>query len=1075
MTDLSTAVTYATSLLPTLQSLLPTHSPPTPLSTPTSAAHSTLHPSLSSSIPRIEVPSSPTPSFLDTALHALSLITTALHASDNSMDSVSLADKASIRSLIQLSLSIGVVSRLAPGIGIPLSSRSSLSSHSLSLVDRLHHPTTHPTTQDDSNATLFRILEALLALAGPGLGAPILDLTSGNEIFVSLLAGHVTDLIAGYVQVSSSPPPSPSTTSPHTTPSFSSPGAIGATPIPTQAAQASLAEERTTWLASIIRPDMALETGMILLGMPNTKPRPPLWMATFARRLLVDTLMRRNGVYALLTQMLQRGTEDDLDTRTIHRAVAHLTRIPRTVPESTYVTRIVLQLLGILSRSLRVQAANSGRDDEPAITRTALLTLHSFFVSHTQKLKELVLRPLFAPLFPLYASPDPLEGLMSDPTSQLYSVEFTEQDAQEAQDVADGHGGKLSLVTPEWMVTRMVSVLHLLLVSAPPPSKLVQSLRFALPLLFAASVTARNTKSHIATPARQICSALAKAGDDRMASAFVALVQDESLVGLSSQAGSSLYWFAPGPSAGLHVRSLSLASVGDMSIDAFTSLVPVRNIELEAETLVAILQDVPSSSIVRPAVFFGLLSSFVDVRQAMARDAQDAQDKAQQVLQTAATQAATPVSPNDITLVPPTSSAENGSSNEGLTVAEMEAAAASVLTSEIRVRILHTLGAISEIINVKATLGNNVGRALDLAAALLHSRENETLSLVLQLVGHLVFGRVDVPKSELAALDSLAPLLQGVAQAGDAVASHLREQAEQIRVLILTRDPQWATTSSTSSNSTSNSEGSEDEGLEARLREALEALSDPLLPVRAAGLVQLRKVVMSSGMESERLTHVKAIFEAQLADEDAFVYTAAVEGLAFVADAAPDVFLPDLVAQYEAPGGSIPFRLKVGEALLRVLLIRGQILGRRHGESLISAFLRAGSDEEELIRASGMANLAELAGAHPVPAALRSWIEETILSAVALLARDSASTVRRSAALLCARLASGLGSEVLSLTKSINDVKRQLQRSMRDDPDDVVRGHAERGFHILRQSVRQSVFGSSSSSSSKHALDFLNL
>lgn len=176
----------------------------------------------------------------------------------------------------------------------------------------------------------------------------------------------------------------------------------------------------------------------------------------------------------------------------------------------------------------------------------------------------------------------------------------------------------------------------------------------------------------------------------------------------------------------------------------------------------------------------------------------------------------------------------------------------------------------------------------------------------------------------------------------------LRPLAQEARMVLTAR---LASTSSPSEGSVSKNSGmNNDESPKAVYQKAMTLLQDPLLPVRAHGLLLLRQLASSktpSPKDPMKLTPaldpalvpgVLSIFLQSIQDEDSYIFLNAVQGLAAMVEGFGKEVLRGLVADYvrglDGVGastldqGEVDVRVRIGEAL-------GQVI-RRCGESLPS-------------------------------------------------------------------------------------------------------------------------------------------
>lgn len=122
-------------------------------------------------------------------------------------------------------------------------------------------------------------------------------------------------------------------------------------------------------------------------------------------------------------------------------------------------------------------------------------------------------------------------------------------------------------------------------------------------------------------------------------------------------------------------------------------------------------------------------------------------------------------------------------------------------------------------------------------------------------------------------------------------------------------------------------------------QEALTLLQDPILPVRAHGLVLLRELVTTSKLPSvdpALLPAILDIFIQAVQDEESYLYLNAVKGLSEMGASGGKHMLASLVGTYLgrhqnlAGGGltqrEVDKRLRVGEAILQVVQRSGDAL-----------------------------------------------------------------------------------------------------------------------------------------------------
>jgi hypothetical protein len=157
-----------------------------------------------------------------------------------------------------------------------------------------------------------------------------------------------------------------------------------------------------------------------------------------------------------------------------------------------------------------------------------------------------------------------------------------------------------------------------------------------------------------------------------------------------------------------------------------------------------------------------------------------------------------------------------------------------------------------------------------------------------------------------------------------------------------------ASTSSPSESSSLKNSGVNDEDPKAVYQKALTLLQDPLLPVRAHGLLLLRQLASSKSpspkdpakiipaLDLALVPGVLSIFLQSIQDEDSYIFLNAVQGLAAMVEGFGKEVLRGLVADYvrglDGVGagaldqGEVDVRIRIGEALGQVMRRCGEIL-----------------------------------------------------------------------------------------------------------------------------------------------------
>jgi len=197
------------------------------------------------------------------------------------------------------------------------------------------------------------------------------------------------------------------------------------------------------------------------------------------------------------------------------------------------------------------------------------------------------------------------------------------------------------------------------------------------------------------------------------------------------------------------------------------------------------------------------------------------------------------------------------------------------------------------------------------------------------------------------------------------------------------------------------------------------------------------------------------MFIERLCEEDSYVYLAAVNCLAAAGLFCPNVVLPILMDIFRDDSGGIEAlerRLKIGEATVKIARELGD-LATFYGNDLVNIFLSLLREGDEEIRASCLANIAEIC--RLMSFRLNTYIQELFYCAEQLLRWDKSSLVRRAAINLLALLTEN-GEEILEI---LGDLSREFYRFVKDvydhDEDPVVRLHAEKCLRNLGEHAKK--------------------
>ncbi|XP_070527964.1 transport and Golgi organization protein 6 homolog isoform X2 [Cardiocondyla obscurior] len=245
--------------------------------------------------------------------------------------------------------------------------------------------------------------------------------------------------------------------------------------------------------------------------------------------------------------------------------------------------------------------------------------------------------------------------------------------------------------------------------------------------------------------------------------------------------------------------------------------------------------------------------------------------------------------------------------------------------------------------------------------------------------------------------------------------------------------------------------------------EALKDLKDPLLPVRAHGLITLTKLIETNDPYAiARDAIILLLFQENLKHEDSFIYLASINGLCAMATVFPEKYMETLILEYiDMPKRNafseitVETRVKIGEILVKTTRALGE-MNVVQKNMLLNGFLCTIRDTDPLIRASGLSCLAELCKI--LHYRLGNMLTEICYCITCILKSDKIPECRRAAVLVATLLFRGLDQNLLtSCTSDMIDLYREL-RNLRDDKDSVLQLHIQLALEEIDRIMRDSLF-----------------
>ncbi|RLN89601.1 hypothetical protein BBJ28_00011587, partial [Nothophytophthora sp. Chile5] len=596
--------------------------------------------------------------------------------------------------------------------------------------------------------------------------------------------------------------------------------------------------------------------------------------------LLSQLLMENGGVVATIEMLL--GAVDEGNTQARMQVATLICQCPSGEDPDKYARSLCSQVRELL---LAAVTPEKGNTSSKLLGEMAALLTDQLATRHPSLFDTQLLAELFRPLL-----------LYEDSRVDIRSP------AEE---------------TGEMALMRCVGIAQLLLCGPPPSQRLLQALAPIVRPLLHMYAFAATSKSFLATPLRALLIAWVRSCTDAALLLQVAVLPvtpplQSSLIscGYERKPTEAAEWrplreFCAGGSGGIALRLRETPSELGGDEDEATGQLKALVMPL-VELLNA--TELENSEVVGE-LFTSLLLTYMKVRrQTEGGEAEDSQE--QGVLSAMALYEAvkTPTSAAGIEMV------------LTLLLALIECLGPSVLRSAATVlqciaTVLQTYNAPTTKLVDRELQSDENGQATIAQEAEEEEEGDEILTICLGVVMTILeAGSARRSTSEEQQLRTMLPILE--------VLSHhprpeVAELASDARVQILSRG---AAAAAGMSSGVIGGEGQQT--FDQVLREVEKDLASQLVPLRARGVASLTKLVRRShghARDPEWVPRVHAltrVFLLHLRDAESYVFLAAVQGLAALADAHADVAVPALVEALRDPRNSLETRIKLSEALL---------------------------------------------------------------------------------------------------------------------------------------------------------------
>ena len=346
-----------------------------------------------------------------------------------------------------------------------------------------------------------------------------------------------------------------------------------------------------------------------------------------------------------------------------------------------------------------------------------------------------------------------------------------------------------------------------------------------------------------------------------------------------------------------------------------------------------------------------------------------------------------------------------------------------------------------------------------------NKNEYEILHLILSIISIFTTGLVELDTNVKKDLQVFLPILN------DLKTSHKNEElsimAESVYMSIATycgiksNDKNLFT--QTSSNKKVLIEEIADNNNIDDYEKALRDLNDPLLPVRAHGLVVLRKLIDKKHEKCiQNKNTLIDIFIKNIKSDDSYVYLAAINGLISLVDYDQNRILDLLLNEYILNSKNdkrldMETKLKIGEVLTKTVRKFNELVPV-YGNRLINAFLIGCKHEDEMLRSSSLSNLGETCKL--LNYSIQQNIFEIINCLSSLIETDRSIQVKRSAIMVLKMIIEGLKKEnfLSILDKSILPLYKLLNKTKSITNDDVIKLNCQLTNEYLNELMKESMF-----------------
>ncbi|KAI8068543.1 hypothetical protein BC940DRAFT_367058 [Gongronella butleri] len=329
--------------------------------------------------------------------------------------------------------------------------------------------------------------------------------------------------------------------------------------------------------------------------------------------------------------------------------------------------------------------------------------------------------------------------------------------------------------------------------------------------------------------------------------------------------------------------------------------------------------------------------------------------------------------------------------------------------------------------------------------------ELESLLLAINLIRAVIHENEDLDQEAIQSLSSLLPSLKRLEKiSGEMLEDQVHEVILAITAVLSSRDMDRV------------ADGGQLAESKKKYREAMKALQDELLPVRAHGIGILKEMVLAKDplvSSGQALDDLLDLFIRLIQDDDSYIYMNAIKGLAALTDMHGNRIIEKLGRVYANDNEKMDHRLRVGEALMQTIQRCGDTLGK-YIQALIKPLEKvlASRQVDVTLRTSALSILSS--ACQTCPTALSGMLWQLTDWVLNILDIEKQPEVRRAATVLILSLFRGMAAQTLYEfpTENLRRAYRTLRYVEHTDPDELTRYQARVALSDLDVLMRGEIF-----------------